>query len=47
MKDFKNFLNSGSFFNTFNSDQNLSSLFDFIENNYMADYLKLLGVENE
>src|SRR3989338_7707568 len=42
MKDFKNFLKSESFFNSRNSDQNLSSLvLAFIKNNYAPKYLKL------
>src|SRR3989344_7863778 len=42
MKDFKNFLKSEAFFNSRNSDQNLSSLvLAFIKNNYAPKYLKL------
>lgn len=40
MKDFWNFLNAGSFLNSFNPDQNLSSS-AFIKNNYTPKYLKL------
>src|SRR3989338_4972839 len=42
MKDFKNFLKSEAFFNSRNSDQNLSSLvLASIKNNYAPKYLKL------
>ncbi|GEM_PF-4580879 len=44
MNDFKNFLNSGSFFASFSSDQNLSCFCDFINNTCRAKYLKLLPV---
>ena len=40
MKDFKNFLNPESFFNSRNSDQNLSPFFGFVLTSYADKYLK-------